>query len=111
MFVLQSGLATSTLVPGRTALWRHKRALAPKPMRLTDVNYASGKLEFRSRHFTEPETSLAGYLDDARLLFASAATNSDATEITEETMPPDFERLRWFPLPNEALKALLRRPT
>ena len=41
-------------------------------MRLADVSYRSGKMEYRSRHATEPEDALPGYLDEARRIIDAA---------------------------------------
>ncbi len=85
-----------------TGQWKHKQGRAHPVMRLHDITYRSGKLEARARHATEPEYVLAGYLDDARRIF-------EETVIEQQTAPmqcgcalsDDFQRLRWFPLPNE----------
>jgi len=45
--------------------WVHRKGRPTEAMRLTDLSYRSGKLEFRSRHSTEPEWVLSGYLADA----------------------------------------------
>jgi len=90
-----------------TGLWHHRRGRPDAAMRLADVSYRSGKMEYRSRHATEPEEALPGYLDEARRLIEEAVAGS-------RTMPPledppltgDFEHLRWFALPGEVLAEL-----
>ncbi len=84
-----------------TGLWHH-RAGTPEPaMRLTDLTYRSGKLEYRSRHATEPEFVLEGYLTEARRVFDAASTDpGEALRLSA-----DFETLRWFPLPHEIAPA------
>ena len=57
-----------------TALWHHRRGQPAAAMRLGDVTYRSGKMEYRSRHATEPEQALAGYLDEARRIVDEAVT-------------------------------------
>jgi hypothetical protein len=82
-----------------TGLWHHVKGRPDPAMRLGDLSYRSGKLEYRSRHATEPEWVLAGYLDDARAILAQASA-----ELGMPETPPlsaDFETLRWFPLPSE----------
>lgn len=93
-----------------TGRWRHREARRVRPMRLDDISYASGRLEYRSRHATEPESALDGYLEEARALIASAAERLAGLEIRDPTLNPDFESLRWFPLPGEALAALRAAP-
>lgn len=76
--------------------WHH-HAWRPEPaMRLIDNRYAHGRLEFRSRHATEPESALQDYLVEAREILANAETQMSA-----ETTQTAFEALRWFPLPHE----------
>lgn len=82
-----------------TGLWHHRSGVTAPKLRLHDVTYRSGKLEYRSRHATEPEWVLASYLDQAR-----AAIDDAVREAGEAEAPPlsaDFESLRWFPLPTE----------
>ena len=76
-------------------------------MRLTDVTYANGRMAYRSRHATEPESALPGYLAEADRVLASALAAYPAEELTDETTP--FEALRWFVLPSEALRELTGR--
>ncbi|MBM4373892.1 MAG: aminotransferase class V-fold PLP-dependent enzyme [Deltaproteobacteria bacterium] len=88
-----------------TGLFRHRRA-RPKPaMRLTDLRYVSGKLEFRTRHAREPEWVLGQYLDEVRgILEAGPSLDDDPVDLERSE---DFEALRWFPLPGE-IRAELR---
>ena len=67
-------------------------------MRLTDVRYASGRMAFRSRHATEPEWALEGYLEEARQVLLDKRPQAPV----EEALPPEVETLRWFSLPSEA---------
>ncbi|MBA2321508.1 MAG: aminotransferase class V-fold PLP-dependent enzyme, partial [Deltaproteobacteria bacterium] len=90
-----------------TGQWRHRGTHAESVMRLADLSYRTGKLEYRSRHATEPEWSLPGYLDDARRLIAEATAGYFREPPPEEPeLNEDFERLRWFPLPGEAWREL-----
>lgn len=94
-----------------TGLWRHRRGRPDATMRLADVTYRTGRMEFRSRHATEPESALAGYLDDARRLVAAVGAGAAAgSECTEVDRTADFEALRWFPLPNEVAAELAGAP-
>jgi hypothetical protein len=70
------------------------------------VSYRCGRLEFRSRHATEPEAALPGYLDDARRIIAATQAEYAGLELAERPMTEDFEELRWFPLPCEVLAEL-----
>ncbi|MCB9668611.1 MAG: aminotransferase class V-fold PLP-dependent enzyme [Alphaproteobacteria bacterium] len=80
----------------RTGQWHHRKGRPDPAMRLTDNTYRCGRLEYRSRHATEPEAALTDYLETARRILADAAA-SQAPEPTSTA----FESLRWFPLPHE----------
>ncbi len=86
--------------------WSHHRG-APKPaMRLTDLTYRGGKLQYRSRHATEPEWVLANYIQEARRVIDAAALALPRQGVVEQGRSEDFEHLRWFPLPSEIEKEL-----
>lgn len=94
-----------------TGLWRHRRGRPDATMRLADVTYRTGRMEFRSRHATEPESALAGYLDEARRLVAAVGAGAAAAaECTDAERTADFEALRWFPLPTEVAAELAGAP-
>ena len=76
-------------------------------MRLADVSYGSGKMEYRSRHATEPESALQSYLEEARTLMAGAPEAFAGMSVQDPPLNGDFEALRWFSLPGEALAELL----
>lgn len=83
-----------------TGQWRHRAGRASPALRLTDVGYQAGKMEYRSRRWTEPEHALSGYLEQARQIVDRAV--AEPTLGLEETgLSSDFEHLRWFPLPSE----------
>ena len=73
-------------------------------MRLTDLSYESGRLEYRSRHATEPETALPAFLKEARRILAAA--KPERPRIEDPQFTPEFEALRWFPLPGEIQQEL-----
>jgi len=89
-----------------TGEWRHRSRRGHGVHRLTDVSYSTGRLEFRSRHASEPEAALPGYLADARGIIAATQAEYARLELAERPMTPDFEELRWFPLPGEVLAEL-----
>jgi selenocysteine lyase/cysteine desulfurase len=86
-----------------TGHWCHRRGRRDPPMRLHDVRYRSGKLEYRSAHVREPEWALETYLEEAEKILKQPPTT---TRIDEAPLTDDFEALRWFPLPSEVLRAL-----
>ena len=86
-----------------SGMWRHRRGRSEAAMRLHDNSYRCGKLEYRSRHATEPEAALAGYVEDARRIIEDAVRDYQTTSLEREVLTPETEALRWFPLPSEAL--------
>ena len=89
-----------------TGRWLHHRGCPKPPMRLTDLSYRTGKLEYRSRHATEPAWVLAGYLEEAKRRFDEAAKNPRPPAVPMPDCSKDFEHLRWFVLPSEAAAEL-----
>ena len=82
-----------------TGLWQHAGGTADPPMSLTDVSYVDGEMRWPSHRRTEPESALAGYLEEARRLMADPPAPLAAPE--HLVVDDDFETLRWFPLPDE----------
>ncbi|HUQ06696.1 MAG TPA: aminotransferase class V-fold PLP-dependent enzyme [Kofleriaceae bacterium] len=93
-----------------TGLWHHANGAPDAAMRLADISYRAGKMEYRSRQATEPESALSGYLDDARRIFADAVVGTGGRTRTQPPRDPaltaDFEHLRWFWLPREIASEL-----
>ncbi|MFN8221992.1 MAG: aminotransferase class V-fold PLP-dependent enzyme [Gaiellales bacterium] len=85
-----------------TGLWRHRRGPVEPPMRLADVRFeADGSLVYPHTRETAAEEALAGYLEEARTLFArfgGAVADDEPTGLSA-----DFEALRWFELPAASL--------
>jgi selenocysteine lyase/cysteine desulfurase len=83
--------------------WRH-RGDAPSPLRrLTDLRYQGGKLVYRVRHTTEPESILQSYLEEGWRVLTSASWDR---EPRDPIASQDEEALRWFLLPSEASRLL-----
>ena len=80
-----------------TGMWRHHAGPVEPPMRLTQLGYdADGVLRYPAHQETAPESALAGYLAEARQVFAS---RSEPAEDPPAGLSDDFEALRWFDLP------------
>ena len=91
-----------------SGLWRHRGGLVEPPLRLDQLRYdADGVLRYPSRHERAPESALAGYLDEARALFAELAARGGEpdrdTAGVGDRISQHFEELRWFELPEECL--------
>jgi selenocysteine lyase/cysteine desulfurase len=55
---------------------------------------------------TEPESTLARQLDAARAIVANLEAQPPTDPIPSRVAGEEFERIRWFPLPGEALRRL-----
>ena len=87
-----------------TALWRHRRGLVEPPLRLGDLRYdEQGRLHYQVPAARAPEEALAGYLEEARKLFA-ATPDPDTDDAPHPALSADFEALRWFLLPSACLE-------
>jgi selenocysteine lyase/cysteine desulfurase len=83
--------------------WSHADGSPEPPMRLADVRYDDGRFRAATHRHHEPESALAGYLDEARALLADLPTPPPA-EALVGPVGPDFETLRWFWLPGEIVE-------
>jgi selenocysteine lyase/cysteine desulfurase len=93
-----------------TGEWRHRNQNAASVMRLAEVSYRTGKMEYRSRHATEPEWALPSYLEEARRIIAATTDEFRTLELVDPASTADFEELRWFLLPREVLEELRGKP-
>jgi selenocysteine lyase/cysteine desulfurase len=94
-------LLTDYYFTPRTGLWHHRHHPPRPPLRLADLTYApDGTLTYPAEHVYAGEDALAGYLDDARAVFES---RPDEVDDVPTGLSPDFELLRWFPLPPDCL--------
>jgi len=87
-----------------TGTWYHRAGRPAPRRRLFDLDYGSGRLEYPSRHATETQRVLPGYLDEAQEVVSRALKAYQSwTPAEEPVRSAAFETLRWFPLPNEVL--------
>jgi selenocysteine lyase/cysteine desulfurase len=83
-----------------TGLWRHRAGPVEPPLRLRQLSYAGGSLDY-PRHIARAGVEvLPTYLDEARAVFAAAQTSP---EDLDASVSPDFDALRWFALPAASL--------
>jgi len=90
--------------------WVHRAGRPEPPLGLADISYEAGKLEAHTHHITEPESALPGYLYEAHEIIRLAVARAREEAIIDPPLSRDFEALRWFPLPHEALAELQGRP-
>ncbi|GLW47123.1 aminotransferase [Streptomyces sp. NBRC 14336] len=81
-----------------TGQWHHRAGPVDPPLRLTDVRYtADGRLTAPAvTHRRLGEDALPAQLDRAREVLAA---RPDRLDDGPTGLPPDFEQMRWFPLP------------
>jgi len=90
----------------RTGLWRHASGPPRPPLTLADVTYGQdGEMACPRRGGHLGEDVFPGYLRQARELIA---TLPDRLDEGPTGLPPDFEALRWFPLPLACLQDVPR---
>jgi hypothetical protein len=89
-----------------TGLWTHRKSLKSATHSLRTHTYRNGKLEYRSAHAREPEWVLESYLEDAKRILSRDVKELDGLELEDPKLNADFEELRWFPMPAEALAEL-----
>ncbi len=90
-----------------TGSWRHRKQTTQTIQSLRDIQYTDGRFQYPSRKSTVPSHVLNTYIPAAK-----AALSEFIANVHEYCIPPDpttdsgFQRLRWFPTPNEALVEL-----
>jgi selenocysteine lyase/cysteine desulfurase len=82
-----------------TGLWRHAHGAPEPPLSLNDISYADGSMSYKAHRHHEPISSLADYLAEARTMLAGPPRTD--LPIDHPDLDPDFELLRWFPLPSD----------
>ena len=83
-----------------TGRWHHRRGPVEPPLRLHALRYDDqGVLRYASSHALARDAALAGYLEEARQLFATLPDRPSGDASTLPGVTADFEALRWFVLP------------
>lgn len=85
----------------KSGTWHHQRKRIDACLRLQDVSYDGGAMNYRSRHIVDPESVLPSYLESAKQIVEEAMRGRNGTNADCQPLSPDFESLRWFPLPHE----------
>ncbi len=91
-----------------SGLWSHRDGRPEPPLSLRDITYdpGDGTMRWPVNRRTEPESGLGGYLEEAREILARAPRPLDGPTLRTDAVGPDFEALRWFLLPEEAIAEL-----
>lgn len=85
--------------------WHHKAGRRHEPMRLTDVRFEAGRISYASRHNRLPESALDSQLSRGRDVLLAALERAPQAQVAPPETSEEYERLRWFVLPNEVLGA------
>ena len=86
----------------RTGLWRHAAGPPRPPITLADVGYGpDGEMTYPRCRAQAGEEPFPGYLAQARAILAARPAQLDEGPTG---LPPEFEALRWFPLPPVCLQ-------
>jgi selenocysteine lyase/cysteine desulfurase len=89
-----------------SGLWRHRAVAAdPPPSLSTALQHGPRRLA------SAPESALPCQLEAARRVIRSVQANPPARPRHDPELGDAFERIRWFPLPGEALERLLSTVT
>jgi selenocysteine lyase/cysteine desulfurase len=88
------------------ARWVHRFRNVVDPMKLSEISYVSGRMEFESRRSTAPESALRRYLDEAHGIVAAAVASYATATFDDPPLAPEIEALRWFPTAHEVLDEL-----
>lgn len=85
----------------RTGLWTHESGVAEPPLSLRDVSYdQDGELRYPGQRERRGEDAFAEYLALARQILTALPEPPGGTP---PGLRPEFEALRWFPLPAACL--------
>ena len=86
----------------RTGLWRHASGPPRPPLTLADVTYGpDGEMDYPRYRGQAGEEAFPGYLRQARAILAARPVRLDDGPAG---LPPEFEALRWFPMPPACLR-------
>lgn len=88
-----------------TALWIHRTGSGAARMSLEDLRFTPDGLAHPDHRTREPENRLADYLAQGERTMKEAQPGDDRAR--PEGLTADFERLRWFHLPDEMRRELL----
>ena len=85
-----------------SGLWRHAAGPARPRITLSEVGYGpDGEMDYPRRRGQAGEDAFPGYLRQARAILAARPAH---LEEGPTGLPPEFEALRWFPLPPACLQ-------
>ena len=81
------------------AEWDLRFSAPEPPLSLGDISYDAGRMSYTAHRHREPASLLADYLAEAKAMLALPPRTD--LPIDHPDLDPEFELLRWFPLPAE----------
>jgi selenocysteine lyase/cysteine desulfurase len=84
-----------------SGMWRHRSASSTLPVTLQEMSFGFDRLRGSVSWSSAPERALPGYLDEARSLLEDLDSAPLSPPVDDPELSPEFERIRWFPLPAE----------
>ena len=79
-------------------------------MSLSDLRYRGGRMSYPASRMTAPEWKLPEYIDEAKSILQQVDVEITHLKVREmPKMTSNFEKLRWFVLPQEAQKELMQQ--
>ena len=91
----------------RTGLWRHAHARPGRLASLHDLSF-DPSLDADVVRRSAPESALAGQLDEARRIIR-AVDPAPPSAPPDPVLSPEFDRIRWFPLPGRGTRQRVTR--
>lgn len=88
-----------------TGHWYHRERRLEAAHSLEDVSYERGYPRYSDSRATAPKSELSRYLDEASDIADRAAERYRTLELPPADLPDHFQELRWFRLPQEALRS------
>ena len=88
----------------KTALWSHLDRDPHAVVGLDELAFTPAGLVHPDRRRTAPESALTDHLAEGRRILAAAGP---VVTVARVQMSDDFEKLRWFPLPEELQQEML----
>jgi selenocysteine lyase/cysteine desulfurase len=84
-----------------TGLWRHRSFRPPTRPSLHDASFGAPRSSTTGPPATEPENALGRHLEEARRIVRELAVTPPSEPPSYAAMTPEFEQIRWFPLPGD----------
>jgi selenocysteine lyase/cysteine desulfurase len=91
-----------------SALWHHRDLPRQSLLSLDDFSCADSGLGGHGAWETAPESALLDHLEDAHRIVAEVEASPPPPGRPTPHVSDEFERLRWFPLPEDALARLVQ---